>query len=82
MYSYVKGDHPYLKYQINFQETIVGVGIGNVSRSDYKEIMVSLFSGKISGLVDSNAEPLVVNTDKDRKAKIEQLAKEKENLLK
>lgn len=82
VYSYTKGDHPYLKYQINFQETIVGVSIGNVSRTDYKEIMVSLFSGKISGLVDSNAEPIVVNTDKERKAKIEQLAKEKENLLK
>ena len=82
IYSYTEGDHPYIKYQINFQETIVGVGIGNVSRADYKEIMVSLFSGKISGLVDSNAEPIVQNNDKERKQKIDQLAKEKENLMK
>ena len=45
--------------------------------------MVSLFSGKIAGLVDSNAEDLQEdNTAKDRKQKIVELAKEKESLMK
>jgi hypothetical protein len=42
-----------------------------------------LFSGKIAGLIDSNAEEIQEDTtEKDRKLKITQLAKEKETLMK
>lgn len=82
IYSYNDGEQPYLKYCLNFQETIVGVGIGNISRADYKEVVVSLFSGKIAGLIDANAETLEQDNEAERKQKIEQLAKEKEALLK
>lgn len=83
IYSFSDTEQPYLKYVLNFQESIVGVGIGNISRANYKEIVVSLFSGKIAGLVDSNAEDLQEdNTAKDRKQKIVELAKEKESLMK
>ena len=83
IYSFNHGENPYQKYCINFQESIVGVGIGNISRTDYREIVVGLFSGKISGLLDSNAEDLVQeqNNEAQRRQKIEQLAQEKEKLL-
>ena len=84
IYSFSEGEKPYQKYCINFQESIVGVGIGTISRTDYRELVVSLFSGKIAGLLDSNAEDDVEeqNNEAERKLKIDQLAKEKMALLK
>jgi len=82
IYSYRQGEQPYRKYCLNFQESVVGLGMGNISRSDHKEVVVSLFSGKISGLIDSNAEMLEEDNQAERKQKIDQLAKEKDQLMK
>ncbi|CAI2359386.1 unnamed protein product [Moneuplotes crassus] len=73
IYSFNEGEKPYQKYCLNFQESIVGIGIGNISRTDYKEIVVSLFSGKVAGLLDSNAEDIIV----DQKNEEEQKSKKK-----
>lgn len=82
VYSFTENEKPYLKYSLNFQESIVGVGIGNISRPDYKEIVVSLFSGKISSLMDSNVETVEQDNQAERKQRMDQLAKEKETLMK
>jgi hypothetical protein len=56
--------------------------MGNVSKANYKEIVVSLFSGKVAGLIDSGAiEEQEDNNDAERKQKIQKLAKEKDKLL-
>lgn len=57
--------------------------MGNVSKVNHKEIVVSLFSGKIASLIDSSAgEEEQDNNAAERKLRIEQLAKEKMALMK
>ena len=84
IYSFSDTEQPYLKYVLNFQESIVGVGMGHISKANFKEIMVSLFSGKVAGLIDSSSidEEPEDNTAIERRKKIEQLEEEKKSLMK
>jgi hypothetical protein len=53
IYNFTEDSKPNLRYQINFQESITGLGIGNVTNATYAEAVISTsFSGKIQSLID------------------------------
>ena len=54
----LEGNDPSLRYNLNFQESVTGMGMGNVSWTDFKEIVISSFSGKVSGLIDSKSNEI------------------------
>ena len=49
---------PQLRYNLNMGESITGLGIGNVSREDYKEVVLSSFSGKVASLIDTSSNEI------------------------
>ena len=55
VYAFQGTEKPELRYNINFGESITGIGIGKISKTEFAEVLVSNFSGKVAGLIDAKS---------------------------